>query len=162
LVAVRAVTVTGLSSAEAPQIAGALRAAALDMTTLHVREGALRSAVSEYPSVERVTADADLTHKLVIRVSERAPVAAIDAGSRRSACSPTPPPSAPPTSTCGCPNGSPQGASDRLRTTPTRPSPQTLNLRSRMARLSTHSRDLGGLQDVLRSYPRVDRNAETP
>jgi cell division protein FtsQ len=83
LVAVRSVTVTGLSSAEAPQIAGALRVAALDMTTLHVREDALRSAVSEYPSVKRVAADADLPHKLVIRVGERAPVAAIDAGSGR-------------------------------------------------------------------------------
>ena len=38
--------------------------------------------------------------------------------------------------------------------------PQTLKLRSRVGLLSTRSRDLGVMQDVLRSYPRVDRNAE--
>jgi cell division protein FtsQ len=80
LVAVRAVTVTGLASSEAPQIRSALRSAALDMTTLHVRDDALRAAVSEYPSIKDVEADADLPHRLAIRVNERAPVAAIDTG----------------------------------------------------------------------------------
>ena len=36
----------------------------------------------------------------------------------------------------------------------------TLKLHSRLALLSTLSRDLGVLQDVLPSYPGVDRNAE--
>src|SRR3954447_24174643 len=79
-VAVRTVTVTGLSSSETPQIRSALRSAALDMTTLHVREDALRAAVAAYPSIKDVQAHADLPHRLAIRVSERAPVAAIDAG----------------------------------------------------------------------------------
>ena len=79
---------------------------------------------------------------------------------RPSACSPTRPPRAPPTSTCGCPNGSPREASDRSKKSPSKPPPQTLKLQSRVALVSTRSRDLGGLQDVLPSYPRVDRNAE--
>ena len=46
----------------------------------------------------------------------------------------------------------PEADADRL--------PLTLKLQSRVARLSTRSRDLGRLQDVLPSYPGVDRNAE--
>jgi cell division protein FtsQ len=87
LVAVRTITVTGLASDEAPEIRSALRSAAFDMTTLHVREDALRAAVSQYPSVKAVDADADLPHRLVIRVHERAPVLAIDTGAVRVAAS---------------------------------------------------------------------------
>jgi len=80
LVAVRAVTVTGLASSDAPQIRDALRAAALDMTTLHVRNGALRAAVSGYPSIKDLETYAHVPHGLTIRVRERAPVVAIDSG----------------------------------------------------------------------------------
>jgi POTRA domain, FtsQ-type len=87
LVAVRTITVTGLASDEAPAIRSALRSAAFDMTTLHVREDALRAAVAQYPSVKAVDADADLPHRLMIRVHERAPVLAIDTGAVRVAAS---------------------------------------------------------------------------
>jgi cell division protein FtsQ len=77
LVAVRDVFVTGVNSSEGPQIRHALRTAALDMTTLHVREDALRAAVAQYPSVKSFKVDADFPRKLTIVVHERAPVAAI-------------------------------------------------------------------------------------
>ncbi|MDP9293762.1 MAG: FtsQ-type POTRA domain-containing protein [Actinomycetota bacterium] len=83
VVKVREVFITGLSSSEEPQIRQALRIAAADMTTLHVREDALRAAVRAYPSVAGIEVDADFPHKLSIEVLERTPVAALDAGGRR-------------------------------------------------------------------------------
>ena len=80
LVAVRDVIVTGVSSSEGPQIRAALRTAALDMTTLHVREDALRAAVAQYPSIKAFDVDADFPRKLTIAVHERAAVAAIQSG----------------------------------------------------------------------------------
>jgi cell division protein FtsQ len=80
LVAVRDVYVTGVNSSEGPQIRSALRNAALDMTTLHVREDALRTAVAQYPSVKGFEVDTDFPRKLSIVVHERAAVAAIEAG----------------------------------------------------------------------------------
>ena len=77
LVAVRDVFITGVDSAEAPQIRSALRNAALDMTTLHVREDALHAAVAQYPSVKAFDVEADFPRKLTIVVHERAAVAAI-------------------------------------------------------------------------------------
>ena len=87
VVQVRDVFVTGLSSAEEPQIRGALKAAALDMTTLHVREDQLRAAVAQYPSIAGISTDAKFPHKLSIEVRERAPVAAIDSGGGKVAAS---------------------------------------------------------------------------
>jgi cell division protein FtsQ len=87
LVQVRDVFVTGLSSAEEPQIREALKSAALDMTTLHVREDQLRAAVAEYPSIAGIATDPKFPHKLAIEVRERAPVAAIDSGGGRVAAS---------------------------------------------------------------------------
>jgi cell division protein FtsQ len=83
VVQVRDVFITGLSSSEAPAIRDALKAAALDMTTLHVREAQLRAAVAEFPSVAGIRADAKFPHKLTIDVRERAPVAAIETGAGR-------------------------------------------------------------------------------
>jgi len=83
VVQVRDVFVTGLSSSEEPQIREALKAAALDMTTLHVREDQLRAAVAQFPSVAGLKADAKFPHKLTIEVRERAPVAAIESGAGR-------------------------------------------------------------------------------
>jgi cell division protein FtsQ len=82
LFAVRTVTITGVTSRDAPRIRAALRSAAADMTTLHVRTGDLRDAVSAFPSVRSVHADADLPHGLTIRVLENAPigVAVFDGG----------------------------------------------------------------------------------
>jgi len=87
VVQVRDVFVTGLSSAEEPQIREALKNAALDMTTMHVREDQLRAAVAEYPSIAGLSTDAKFPHKLAIEVRERAPVAAIESGSGKVAAS---------------------------------------------------------------------------
>jgi cell division protein FtsQ len=83
LVAVRTVTVTGVSGPDAPQVRDALVAAARDMTTLHVRKGELRTAVDAYPGVLGLETDADLPHGLRIAVRERNPVATIVAGTQR-------------------------------------------------------------------------------
>ncbi len=80
LLAVDDVFITGADSSEGPQIRSALRTAALDMTTLHVREDALRSAVSQYPSIKGLDVRTDLPHKLFVHVRERAPVVAIQSG----------------------------------------------------------------------------------
>lgn len=83
LVAVKQVTITGAQGSQAEEIRGALRSAAEDMTTLHVREDALRAAVQQYPSVASVRASADFPNRLRIEVRSRTPVAALDTGQRR-------------------------------------------------------------------------------
>jgi cell division protein FtsQ len=84
LVAVRHVQINGVTSADGPRVEAALRAAAREMTTLHVREATLRDAVAPFATVASVRADADFPHRLVIEVSERRPVAAVvDAGGAR-------------------------------------------------------------------------------
>jgi cell division protein FtsQ len=83
LVAVRQVSVTGLTGPDAPRVRQALQDAALDMTTLHVRSKQLTTAVEPFPAVEAVEAHADFPHKLRIVVHEHAPVGAIAAGSQR-------------------------------------------------------------------------------
>jgi cell division protein FtsQ len=83
LVAVRTVTVTGISGPDARQVREALVAAARDMTTLHVRTGELRSAVDPYPGVLNVETDADFPHGLHIAVRERNPVATVVSGDQR-------------------------------------------------------------------------------
>ena len=87
VVQVRDVFVTGLASAEEAQIRQALKSAALDMTTLHVREDALRAAVAQYPSIAGLKTDASFPHKLSIEVRERAPVVAIQSGGGKVAAS---------------------------------------------------------------------------
>ena len=87
VVQVRDVFVTGLTSSEGPRIREALKNAALDMTTLHVREDQLRAAVARYPSVAGLAADAKFPHKLSIEIRERAPVVAIESGGGRVAAS---------------------------------------------------------------------------
>jgi cell division protein FtsQ len=83
LVAVRHVTVTGVSGPQGARIAAALEAAARDMTTLRVRQEALRTAVEPYPVVARVDARPDFPHTLRITVHERTPVAALDVAGAR-------------------------------------------------------------------------------
>lgn len=83
LVAVRQVSVSGLTGPDAPRVRAALQDAALDMTTLHVRASQLNTAVEPFPAVEAVEAHADFPHRLRIVVHEHAPVAAIVAGSQR-------------------------------------------------------------------------------
>lgn len=83
LVEVRDVSVIGVASSEQSHIRQALSTAADDMTTLHVREDALRAAVRPYPSVASLRVQTDFPHKLTIIVNERRPVAALDAGGER-------------------------------------------------------------------------------
>jgi cell division protein FtsQ len=83
LVAVERVTVTGASGPDAPRVRSALERAARDMTTLHVRHGALRSAVGPFAAVEGVSTSIDFPDVLRIEVHERTPVAALVAGSGR-------------------------------------------------------------------------------
>jgi cell division protein FtsQ len=87
LVAVRKVTITGVSGPDAGQIRSALTLAARNMTTLDVRIGSLRTAVAAYPMVEDVQASADFPHALRIRVVEQLPVGALAAGGRAIAAS---------------------------------------------------------------------------
>jgi cell division protein FtsQ len=83
LVEVREITVTGASGPQAARIRAALETAARDMTTLHVRLDALRTAVEPYPVVKSVEAHGDLPHRLDIVVHEHVPVAAlVSAGGR--------------------------------------------------------------------------------
>jgi cell division protein FtsQ len=87
LAAVRDIEVTGSTSSEEPRVRAALDAAARDMTTLHVREGALRDAVAQYSSVAGLEVEADFPHTLRIRVVEHTPVAVLVSGDREIAAS---------------------------------------------------------------------------
>lgn len=82
LVAVDEVRITGLRSPQASAIRAALTGAAQDMTTLNVREDALRAAASRFPIVADVRATGDPPGLLRIEVVEHVPVAALVAGGR--------------------------------------------------------------------------------
>src|SRR5690349_1005216 len=83
LVAVRKVTVTGVSGPQAGEVREALSDAARDMTTLHVRQGELRTAVDPYPAVLDVKTSSDFPHGLRIVVRERNAVGTVVAGDQR-------------------------------------------------------------------------------
>jgi cell division protein FtsQ len=83
LVEVREVTVSGAVGRDGRAIAGALRATASSMTTLHVRAGDLRGAVRAYPIVRDLRVAADPPHRLRIRVLYRRPVAVALLAGRR-------------------------------------------------------------------------------
>lgn len=78
LVAVRDVSVVGISSSERDEVRDALAQAARGMTTLHVREDELRAVVRPYPTVGSVSADASFPNGLTIEVTERKPVGVVD------------------------------------------------------------------------------------
>jgi len=83
LVRVQQVDVTGATGPEAPRVRAALRRAALEMTTLHVRRDSLRAAVESYPTVQDVRVQRDLPHRLTVEVVGRPAVAVLNAGSQR-------------------------------------------------------------------------------
>ena len=87
LVAVRRVTIAGVSGPDAPQIRLALRSAAREMTTLNVTTGAIHTAVAPYPVVKHVSVSTDFPHGMHIQVVEQVPVAMISAGGRQTAVS---------------------------------------------------------------------------
>ena len=78
VVAVNDVWVTGITGPDAPAIRAALTDAAHDMTTLHVRNDALRTAVSPFPVVKDLRVETDFPHGMRIAVIEHDAVAAVD------------------------------------------------------------------------------------
>jgi cell division protein FtsQ len=80
LVAVRRVTIAGVSGPDAGQIRSALQSAAHTMTTLNVRLGALRTAIAPYPVVKHLQVSTHFPHGLRIEVVEQVPVAMISVG----------------------------------------------------------------------------------
>lgn len=83
LVTVERVVVVGVSGPEAPRVRAALERAAQDMTTLHVREDQLRSAVAPFAIVRGLDAEPDVPHTLRIVVRQHVPVAAVQSAGRR-------------------------------------------------------------------------------
>ncbi|HEU4974274.1 MAG TPA: cell division protein FtsQ/DivIB [Baekduia sp.] len=77
LVAVKRVTVTGLSGPNAVAVSRALESAARDMTTLHVREDELRAVAAPYPIVKNLHVETDFPHGMTIAVDANVPVAAV-------------------------------------------------------------------------------------
>jgi cell division protein FtsQ len=76
-VAVKRVTVVGLSGPETARVTKQLESAAQDMTTLHVRGDQLRAVVEPYPVVKDLRVSSDFPHGLKITIVENTPVAAI-------------------------------------------------------------------------------------
>jgi cell division protein FtsQ len=87
LVAVRQVTIAGVSGPDAGQIRSALTSAARGMTTLNVKMSALRTAVQPYPVVKHLEVSTSFPHGMRIQVSEQVPVAEISADGRQVAVS---------------------------------------------------------------------------
>jgi cell division protein FtsQ len=83
LVAVRRVTITGVSGPHASQIRDAIAQAALGMSTIDVDAQRLHAAVAPYPIVHALTLSSHFPHGLTIVVSERIPVATVVAGGQR-------------------------------------------------------------------------------
>ena len=77
LVGVQRVTVVGATGPQAPAIRAAVRAAARDMTTLHVDRGALRAAVEAFPIVRDLRVETEFPHGIRVAVREYQPVAAV-------------------------------------------------------------------------------------
>jgi cell division protein FtsQ len=84
--AIDEVTITGATTNER-EIKLAVEQVAQDMTTLHLKDDQLREAVAQFPTVATVAASTDFPHSLRVTVTERLPVAFIEAGSGRTAVS---------------------------------------------------------------------------
>jgi cell division protein FtsQ len=68
------------ATVNAPEVANTLAASARGMSTLHIDDGKLRAAVSRFPTIGTLKAQASLPHKLEITVTERLPVAVVEEG----------------------------------------------------------------------------------
>src|SRR5690349_16104226 len=77
LVAVKTVEITGVTASDGDSVKSSLEAAALEMTTLHVRPEALRDATANHSSVASLQVTKDFPHTLRIHVIERRAVAAL-------------------------------------------------------------------------------------
>jgi cell division protein FtsQ len=80
LVAVRHVTISGVSGPDSARIQSVLTLAARNMTTLDVHIGQLRTAVAPYPVVKDLRVSTQFPHGMRIRVIEDLPVGALVAG----------------------------------------------------------------------------------
>lgn len=78
LVSVDDVTVTGLTTKDAPRVRAALASAAHTMSTLNVDRADLERAVAAYPVVRELEVRPDFPHGLAIRVVEHRPAALVD------------------------------------------------------------------------------------
>jgi cell division septal protein FtsQ len=78
LVAVEDVTVTGLTTKDAPRLRAALASAARTMTTLHVEHSDLERAIAAYPAVRELEVHPDFPNRLEIHVVEHRPAAIVD------------------------------------------------------------------------------------
>lgn len=83
LVAVRDVTVTGISGPGSERVRAALTRAAGNMTTLNVDRAALARSVAGNPEVAGLTVSADFPSGLSIRVFANSPVALLSVSGRR-------------------------------------------------------------------------------
>jgi cell division protein FtsQ len=84
LVRVREVEITGVTASDGARVRAALEGAALELSTLHVREEVLRQATAAYSSVAALRVRADFPRRLRIHVVEQQPVAALTGiGDRR-------------------------------------------------------------------------------
>lgn len=83
LVQVETVTISGLTSHDAPRIRAALEAEADEMTTLHLRRDRLQRAVEGYPVVRALEVTADFPHGVGIHVVEHHPAALVASGRSR-------------------------------------------------------------------------------
>ena len=77
LVAVRTVEISGVPGPQGAPIRSALEQAARSMTTLHVRQGALNSAVAPFPLVKRVEVSTGFPHTMRIHVVTNVAVGAL-------------------------------------------------------------------------------------
>jgi cell division protein FtsQ len=83
LVAVRQITVTGLSGPERERVTNVLENAARDMTTLHVRQEQFDAVVQPFPIVKAVSVQTHFPHGMRITVVENSPVAVVMAGGEK-------------------------------------------------------------------------------
>ncbi len=79
---VNKIEITGITVNQ-PEIAAALQQEAAKMTTLHIRDEALRSAVAGFPTVGALKIDPKPPHDLKIEVIERKPAVVVKAGVER-------------------------------------------------------------------------------
>ena len=87
LVAVRQVTIAGVSGPDAAQIHDSLQTAAREMTTLDVQSGKLHAAVAAYPVVRSLHVSTHFPHAMRIDVFEQVPVAVVAAAGQRTVVS---------------------------------------------------------------------------
>jgi cell division protein FtsQ len=83
LVAVRRVSVIGLSGPDASQIRTALITAGRNMTTLDVNIGQLQTAAKPYPDVKHLEVSTQFPHRMRITVVEQIPVGVVSFAGRR-------------------------------------------------------------------------------